>query len=72
MLTLTRNPGESIIVEDTTTPGRLLQVTVLEIDRGQVKLGIGAPQSFRIWRDELWDARNLRPFPSVVPARRPA
>lgn len=33
--------------------GRDIKVTVLSIQNRQVKLGIDAPSSVRIWRDEL-------------------
>ena len=47
MLVLSRRCDAAIQI------GREIKVTVLSIRNRQVKLGIDAPSSVRIWRDEL-------------------
>ncbi len=49
MLTLTRRPGERIII------GNNIEVVVLETARGRVQLGIEAPRELTIHRGELVD-----------------
>lgn len=50
MLILTRKAGQSLVLGDDVV------VTVLEVDGDRVKLGIAAPQSVRILRQELCEA----------------
>jgi carbon storage regulator CsrA len=52
MLALTRDVGESLILETSDDP---IRVTLIKIDdkRSQGEIGIEAPQSVRILRDEL-------------------
>jgi carbon storage regulator len=50
MLKLTRNTNESIIIG-----GDDIKITVLSDARGQVKLGIEAPDDVEIWRDEIYE-----------------
>ncbi len=50
MLVLTRKIGESIRIGDEVT------VQVLEVRGGQVRLGLAAPASVRIFREELFRA----------------
>lgn len=59
MLTLTRRPGESIIVEDLAS-GEVLRLVVLERDHGHTKLGIEATRRYDIWREEVWLERQRR------------
>lgn len=47
MLVLTRNVSESIIIND------VIEVTVLSVKRGQVKLGITAPRDVSVNRKEV-------------------
>ncbi len=50
MLVLARKVGESVVIGDGIT------VTVLEVGRsGQIRLGIDAPKTTRIYRRELLD-----------------
>ena len=48
MLVLTRKSGERLLIGDDVT------VTILEIGRGQVKIGISAPQGRPIYREEIY------------------
>jgi len=47
MLILTRRLGESIIIEDN------IKVTVVDINKQQIKLGIDAPKHITINREEV-------------------
>ena len=49
MLVLTRKIMESIIVGDN------IEVTVVDIGSGQVRIGINAPNDVRIYRKEVYD-----------------
>ena len=51
MLVLSRKPKESVQIDST------IQVTVLSISKGRVKLGIRAPDHVSIVRNELIDGR---------------
>ncbi len=51
MLVLSRKLKESVQIDST------IQVTVLSISKGRVKLGIRAPDHVRIVRNELIDGR---------------
>lgn len=48
MLVLTRRANQSIVI------GRDVTVTVLEIRGDQVRLGITAPRSVAVHREEVW------------------
>lgn len=50
MLVLSRQPNESIIINDN------IIVTILAVEGDQVKIGIHAPQDVTIFRKELWEA----------------
>lgn len=58
MLALTRKQQESIVIYDATGQNRIV-VKVSRIDGDRVRIGIDAPKSFRIVRDEL-DESNAR------------
>lgn len=48
MLILSRKDSESIVIDDR------IVVTVVEIRRGRVKLGIQAPSDVPVHRTEIW------------------
>ncbi|MCW2951813.1 MAG: carbon storage regulator, CsrA [Conexibacter sp.] len=50
MLIITRRPGEKIILGDDVT------VTVMEVSGQTVRIGIDAPKSLPIYREEIWAA----------------
>ena len=49
MLTLTRRAGQSISI------GGEIEVAVVDIGRGKVRIGIKAPRSFSVYRTELFE-----------------
>lgn len=51
MLVLSRKLLEKIIVKAPT--GEQIVITVLDIDRGKIRLGLIAPKEFEIMREEL-------------------
>jgi len=55
MLVLTRKNQESVVVGGTSGFERLLKVTVLEIDRGKVKLGFEVDKEVPVHRWEVWE-----------------
>ncbi len=55
MLTLTRKPEESIVIGEGDSR---IEVTVKEIRRNQVRIGIQAPENVRIFRKELYEKGN--------------
>ncbi|MFP4697154.1 MAG: carbon storage regulator CsrA [Eubacteriales bacterium] len=48
MLALSRKTNESIMI------GKDIEITVLEVTRDQVKIGINAPKSIPIYRKEIY------------------
>lgn len=63
MLVLTRKRGQSIIVGDD------IEVTILEIDRDHVKLGINAPRSVKVYRRELYEEIKKTNVASIVKSK---
>ena len=52
MLVITRNHDESITIADN------VEITILEISKDKVKIGINAPQEVKIYRSELKTLRQ--------------
>lgn len=50
MLIITRRAGEKVMIGDD------IVVEILEIVGSQVRVGIQAPQSVRVYREEIWRA----------------
>ena len=48
MLILTRKPGESVYIGDD------IKVTLMEIKGNQVRVGVDAPRSVKIYREEIY------------------
>ena len=53
MLVITRKTDESIII------GEDIEVMVLEVNRDRVKLGINAPKSVKIVRNEIYMTEEI-------------
>lgn len=56
-LVLTRRRGEKIIMTDHNT-NKVIEVFILGVNRGSVKIGINAPGDIDIVREELIGRRN--------------
>jgi carbon storage regulator len=69
MLVLNRKVGERIVIEDN------IVITVVAVNGQQVRLGIEAPRSVSVWREELLAGRRSaaaslpRPDVELVQAR---
>ena len=50
MLIITRRPGEKIMVGDEVV------VEVIEVSGSSVRIGIAAPKSIPVYREEIWTA----------------
>jgi carbon storage regulator len=50
VLVLTRKKNESIIIGDE------IEITIVDISKGHIKLGIKAPRSITVHRKEVYDA----------------
>lgn len=48
MLVLTRRPGEAIVI------GSDVKITVLEVRGDQIRIGIDAPRSVKVHREEVY------------------
>jgi carbon storage regulator len=55
MLVLTRKIGQQIILGDD------IVITVVEVDRGRVRIGIDAPKAVQVMRRELLDSEPTQP-----------
>ncbi len=54
MLVLSRKLGEKIVIGDN------IVVTVVKIDRNQIRLGIEAPQEVPVYREEIAPNRGTK------------
>ena len=68
MLIITRRAGEKLMIGDDVV------VEIMEIVGNQVRVGIQAPQSVRVYREEIWRAvkDENRAAASDAPASLPA
>lgn len=60
MLVLSRKLGEKIYINDN------ICITVVDIDRGKIRLGIEAPREVPIFRQELLPAQDKGTQPTAV------
>jgi carbon storage regulator len=60
MLVLSRKLGEKIYINDN------ICITVVDIDRGKIRLGIEAPREVPIFRQELLPGHEKGPQPAAV------
>jgi carbon storage regulator len=67
VLIITRKAGERIMI------GEDIVLHVIEVAGGSVRLGIDAPRSLPIYREEIWNAlRDGAPGSGPAPAELPA
>lgn len=64
MLVLTRKPQEKLVID---YHGMKIVITVCAIEGSRVRLGIDAPKSVRIDREEIHDKRNAEERREQVP-----
>lgn len=63
MLVLSRKLGEKLYISDN------ICITVVDIDRGKVRLGVSAPREIPVFRRELLhDHQPTKPFPPATGA----
>ncbi|TMQ33416.1 MAG: carbon storage regulator [Planctomycetota bacterium] len=60
MLVLSRKLGEKICI------GNNICITVVDIDRGKIRLGIEAPRDVPVFRQELLPLKGQPPTPPVT------
>ncbi len=61
MLVLSRKLGEKIYISDN------ICITIVDIDRGKIRLGIEAPRDVPIFRQELLtEQKNNTPAPNPI------
>ena len=53
MLVLTRKKGQKVYLD--VDKNTRIEVMITEIERGQVRVGITAPETIKIMRGELWE-----------------
>jgi carbon storage regulator CsrA len=63
MLILERKNQQAVVVSDPRSSKQLLKVTVLEIRRGGVKLGIEGEREVPVYRSEVWETNFTREQP---------
>lgn len=63
MLVLSRKLGEKIYISDN------ICITVVDIDRGKIRLGIEAPRNVPIFRQELLSDQTAPPAESAAAAK---
>jgi carbon storage regulator len=67
MLVLSRKRHQSVVVGGPDRSEHVLKVTVLEIGRGQVRLGFEAEDDLRIHRWEVWERIHAGTLPNAQP-----
>ncbi len=63
MLVLTRKSQESVMVGGSVGFERLLKVTVLDIQRGKVRLGFEVDAEVPVHRSEVWEQMRINGRP---------
>ena len=55
MLVLSRKLGEKIVI------GENIVITIVKIDRNQIRIGIEAPSEIQVYREEIAPNRSAKP-----------
>ena len=63
MLVLTRKTQESVVVGGSGGCERMLKVTVLDIQRGKVRLGFEVDAEVPVHRSEVWEQTRINGGP---------
>jgi carbon storage regulator len=50
MLVLTRKKNETIVINDN------VEITIVDIQNDQIRIGVNAPKSVKIYRKEIYDS----------------
>lgn len=58
MLKLTRRPGEAVVMK--TASGELIKVVIVRSGGGAAKLGVDAPRSVTVDREEIWMSKEAQ------------
>lgn len=58
MLVLTRKPGESVVMK--TADGELIKVMLVRSSSGCSRLGVEAPRSVSVDREEIWKRKEAQ------------
>ncbi len=66
MLVLARKPGESVVI------GNDVVITILEVRGGQVRIGVDAPRSIQVHREEVYREVSRANAEAVASAERSA
>jgi len=61
MLIITRKPGQRIMLGDDVT------IEVISVSGSSVRLGIDAPRSVRVFREEIWSPGTDQEAEGAVP-----
>jgi carbon storage regulator len=64
MLVLTRKLGQNIVI------GSDISIKILQIDNNKVQIGVQAPTSVSIYRQELFDKVKKQNFASLIRRKR--
>jgi carbon storage regulator len=67
MLVLSRKRQQAVVVGGPDSSERVLKITVLEIGRGQVRLGFEAEDDLRVHRWEVWERIRAGTPPDAQP-----
>jgi carbon storage regulator len=57
MLVLSRKKGEQIMIGD---GDKVITITLVDIDRGKIRLGFEAPKDVTVLRKELYDKKRQK------------
>lgn len=68
MLVLTRKVGQVITLGNPHSPEKAIEIKVVEVQGGDVKLGFEAPAEVPIHRREIWEQKQQEKMAAEVQA----